>query len=54
MRQERLTRDDIEAALRAGGCLHLREVERATLETDGRITIVLRRRDSDKDSGPPV
>lgn len=54
MRQERLTRDDIEAALRAGGCLHLCEVERATLETDGSITIVLRRRDSDDSSDPPV
>jgi uncharacterized membrane protein YcaP (DUF421 family) len=54
MRKERLTRDDIEAALRAGGCLHMREVERATLETDGSITIVLRRRDSENDGYPPV
>lgn len=54
MRQERLTREDIGAALRAGGCLHLREVERATLETDGSITIVLRRRDSDDSGDPPV
>jgi uncharacterized membrane protein YcaP (DUF421 family) len=43
-----------EAALRAGGCLHLREVERATLETDGSITVVLRRRDSENDGDPPV
>lgn len=54
MRGERITRDDIEAALRAGGCLHLREVERATLETDGNITIVLRRRDSEHSDDPPV
>ena len=54
MREERITRDDIEAALRAGGCLHLREVERATLETDGSITVVLRRRDSENDGDPPV
>ena len=44
MRAEKITLDDIEAALRAGGCLHLREVERATLETDGRITVVLKQR----------
>ncbi len=54
MREERITRDDIEAALRAGACLHLREVERATLETDGSITVVLRRRDSENDGDPPV
>lgn len=54
MREERITRDDIEVALRAGGCLHLREVERATLETDGSITVVLRRRDSENDGDPPV
>lgn len=54
MREERITRDDIEAALRAGGCLLLREVERATLETDGSITVVLRRRDSENDGDPPV
>ena len=54
MREERITRDDIEAALRAGGCLHRIEVERATLETDGSITVVLRRRDSENDGDPPV
>lgn len=43
MRQELLTPDDVAAALRAGGCLHLHEVERATIETNGAITIVLRR-----------
>ena len=42
MRRELLTPDDVAAALRAGGCLHLHEVERATLETNGTITIVLR------------
>lgn len=43
MRRELITHDDLSAALRAGGCLSLHEVERATLETDGHITIVLRR-----------
>lgn len=43
MRRELITHDDLTAALRAGGCLDLHEVERATLETDGHITIVLRR-----------
>ena len=33
------------AALRAAGCLHTHEVERATIETHGRITAVLRNRD---------
>lgn len=49
MRQELLTPDDVAAALRAGGCLHVHEVERATIETNGTITVVLRsagRRDS--------
>ena len=36
----------LEAALRAGGCLDLHEVERATIETNGQITVVLRRRES--------
>ena len=44
MRQELLTREDVEAALRAGGCLDAHEVERATIETNGQITVVLRRR----------
>ena len=43
MRSELITHNDLTAALRAGGCLALHEVERATLETDGHITIVLRR-----------
>lgn len=43
LRQEQITREDLDAALRAGGCLNVHEVERATLETDGRITVVLRR-----------
>lgn len=46
MRKELLSTDDLEAALRAGGCLHLHEVERATIETNGQITVVLRRRES--------
>ena len=45
MRQELLSTDDLEAALRASGCLHLHEVERATIETNGQITVVLRRTD---------
>ena len=44
MRKELLTREDVEAALRAGGCLYAHEVERATIETNGQITVVLRRR----------
>ncbi|KRD26574.1 MULTISPECIES: DUF421 domain-containing protein [Acidovorax] len=44
MRKELLSTDDLEAALRASGCLDLHEVERATIETNGQITVVLRRR----------
>ena len=33
-----------QAALRAGGCLDVHEVARATIETNGQITVVLRRR----------
>lgn len=44
LHRELITRDDLDAALRASGCLHLHEVQRATLETDGRITVVLRPR----------
>lgn len=44
MHRELLTPDDVAAALRAGGCLHLHEVERATLETNGAITVVLKKR----------
>lgn len=44
MRAERLTTDDVHAALRAAGCLHTHEVERATIETNGQITVVLRQR----------
>ncbi|KZT14483.1 hypothetical protein A1D30_18285 [Acidovorax sp. GW101-3H11] len=47
MRKELLSTDDLEAALRASGCLHLHEVERATIETNGQITVVLRRRGGD-------
>ncbi len=46
LRRELLSREDLDAALRAGGCLDLHEVERATIETNGQITVVLRRRDS--------
>ncbi|MBK6614782.1 YetF domain-containing protein [Ottowia sp.] len=46
LRAERLTADDVHAALRAAGCLHTHEVERATIETNGQITVVLRNRDS--------
>lgn len=44
MRKELLSTEDLEAALRAGGCLHVHEVARATIETNGQITVVLRRR----------
>ena len=46
MRQQLITVEDVQAALRAGGCLHAHEVERATLETNGQITVVLRARDT--------
>ena len=46
LNDERLTLDDVQAALRAAGCLHTHEVERATIETNGQITVVLRNRDS--------
>lgn len=42
LQQQLLSADDLAAALRAGGCLHLHEVERATLEVNGQITVVLR------------
>lgn len=42
LRRQLLTREDLMAALRAGGCLHLHEVERATIEANGDITVVLR------------
>ncbi|MBO9677244.1 DUF421 domain-containing protein [Paenacidovorax monticola] len=51
MRQELLTPDDVAAALRAGGCLHVHEVERATIETNGTITVVLRSTGRHGDSG---
>ena len=51
MRQELLTPDDVAAALRAGGCLHLHEVERATMETNGTITVVLRSTGRSADTG---
>jgi uncharacterized membrane protein YcaP (DUF421 family) len=48
MRAERLTIDDVQAALRAAGCLHTHEVQQATIETNGQITVVLRNRDSQR------
>jgi uncharacterized membrane protein YcaP (DUF421 family) len=51
MRKELLTPDDLAAALRAGGCLHLHEVERATIETNGTITVVLRSAGGRPESG---
>ena len=47
MRQQLLSADDLAAALRAGGSRHLHEVESATLEVSGPITVVLRKRDSE-------
>lgn len=46
MRSELITTDNLKAALHAAGCLHTYEVEQATIETNGQITIVLRNRDS--------
>ncbi|GKT23840.1 YetF domain-containing protein [Acidovorax sp. SUPP3334] len=46
MRKELISTEDLAAALRAGGSLHLHEVERATIETNGQITVVLRQRGS--------
>lgn len=50
MNQEQITSDDLAAALRANGCLNAHEVERATIETNGQITVVLRRRTPDTGS----
>lgn len=44
MMQEQITSEDLSAALRANGCLNAHEVERATIETNGQITVVLRQR----------
>ena len=44
MQRELLSPSDLAAALRAGGCLHAHEVERATIETNGSITVVLKKR----------
>lgn len=44
MRRELLSLQDLEAALRASGCLHLHEVKQATIETNGQITVVLKQR----------
>jgi len=52
MRNERLTLDDVHAALRAAGCLHTHEVQLATIETNGQITVVLRQRPSSMGLAP--
>jgi uncharacterized membrane protein YcaP (DUF421 family) len=44
MERERISPSDLAAALRAGGCLHAHEVQRATIEVNGQITVVLRPR----------
>ena len=44
MQRELLSATDLAAALRSGGCLHAHEVERATIETNGQITVVLKKR----------
>lgn len=44
MQRELLSPSDVAAAQRAGGCLHAHEVERATIETNGTITVVLKKR----------
>ena len=46
MQSELVTAEDLKAALRSAGCLHTYEVEMATIETNGQITIVMRNRDS--------
>jgi len=52
MRNERLTLDDVHAALRAAGCLHTHEVQLATIETNGQITVVPRQRPSSVQLAP--
>lgn len=42
LRQQRVTHDEIEAALRASGKTHLSEVGSVVLETDGSLTVVPR------------
>lgn len=51
LRQEQITADDLAAALRASGCLNAHDVERATIETNGQITVVLRKRSAWSDCG---
>ena len=46
LRREKITPDDLQAALRAAGCLHTYEVNEATIETNGQITIIMRSRGS--------
>ena len=40
LRQERLTRDEVRAAVRAGGYASLEDVEAVILETDGTLSVV--------------
>ncbi|MFA9287051.1 DUF421 domain-containing protein [Comamonas sp. SY3] len=54
MDAELITGDDLKAALRGAGCLHTYEVEQATIETNGQITIVLRNRDSSSGASDAV
>lgn len=44
LRRELVSRDDFEEALRANGVRHLHEVEVALLETNGRISVIEKRR----------
>lgn len=54
MRREFITREELEAKLRAAGIARLSEVRRAFLENDGEITFLLKETpDADKVLGPP-
>ncbi|MCL7714696.1 DUF421 domain-containing protein [Stenotrophomonas mori] len=52
LRRELVTRADFEAALRQQGCRGIDEVALALLETNGHITIVPRRPETDAPAGP--
>ena len=45
LRHELVSRNDFDEALRQNGQLHLADVEIAILETDGRISVVGKRKD---------
>ncbi|MBI3580612.1 MAG: DUF421 domain-containing protein [Nitrospinae bacterium] len=47
MERERLTRHELNAALRAGGCAGVEEVHYAILENNGQITVKARNRKND-------